>query len=64
MDLVLETESAKDLQAAEAQISGLRIDEDLTSLFHQKRRDAVLGEQRGRGEPAGAGTDYQHGDMT
>jgi len=36
VDLVADAESAKDLQAAEAQVAGLRIDEDLTPLLHQK----------------------------
>jgi len=36
MDLVADAEPAKDLQGAEAQVAGFRIDEDLLPPFHQK----------------------------
>ncbi len=53
--LVAQAKAAQDFQAAEAQIAGLRIDEDLASLFDQQRTNAVLGKQRRRGQAAGAG---------
>jgi hypothetical protein len=34
MDLVADAEPAKDLQGAEAQVAGFRIDEDLRPPFH------------------------------
>ena len=64
VDLVADAESAKDLQGAEAQVAGLRIDEDLPPLLHQKRRDPVFGEQRGRGEASDARADNEHREAT
>jgi len=62
--LVADAESAKDLEGAEAQVSGLRIDKDLPPPFQQKRRDPVFGEQRARGQAAHAGADDQHREAT
>src|SRR5271168_2136714 len=36
VDLVAQAQTAQDLQAAKAEISGLRVNEDLAPLFHQQ----------------------------
>ena len=60
--LVAEPKAAQDLQAAKTQVAGLRVEEDLPSLFDQKRADPMFGEQRRRGQAAGSGADDEHGN--
>ena len=63
VDLVGQSQTAQDLQAAEAQVARFRINEDLTALFDQQRDNTMFGEQRRGCQPGGAGADDQHRDM-
>lgn len=62
VDLVAEAQSAQDLQAAKAQVAGLRVDEHLAPLLYQQRLDPVLSQQSRGGKSGRAGTDDEYGD--
>lgn len=59
---VAEPKAPQDLQGAEAQIAGFRVDEHLAPLFDQQRPDAVLGKQRRGGEAGRTGAHDEDGN--
>src|ERR1700752_5157865 len=63
MDLVGQTQTPKNSQAAKAQIASLRVDKALAPLFDQQRFNPVFGQQSRCGKPTGARPDDQNRNM-
>jgi hypothetical protein len=62
VDLVAHAKAAQDLQAAKAQVPGLRINEHLEPLLDQQRAHPVLAKQRGGRQAPGTGANDEHRD--